>query len=178
MAWRDELLKLRNELDARIDRLTGYSEGEEQEIIDEREEIYQLAADLQIAQLLVDINQITLSGTGRVESTSMLDFGDDDDMDDEMLDLKSRFDDPMGDDDGEDEDEDFLDEGEELRFTLYWDDLVECAVDVELGKRNDRVFLLVNGEEVRHNREVLETALVDAFRKEMEKASLYEDELN
>ena len=77
-----------------------------------------------------------------------------------------------GDDDDDVEDDDEEDdgdreEGEELRFSLLWDDATECAVDVELGKANGRVYLLVNGEEVRQQQEVLETAIIDAFRSEM-----------
>ena len=60
-----------------------------------------------------------------------------------------------------------MEDAEELRFSLFWDDATERAVDVELGKSKGRVYLLVNGEEVRQSRDVLETAVLDAVRSEM-----------
>ena len=161
MAWRDDLLALKNEVVAAVSRLVGEPMEEDSEVVGEREELYQLAASLQVAQMLLDINEVVLSGTGRVESTSLLEYYNDDDFLFEMEDLEPE------DEDG-DEEEDELEEGEELRFSLFWGAPAECAVDVELGKSNDRIYLLVNGEEVRPHREVLETAVLDAFRNEME----------
>ncbi|MDE2779367.1 MAG: hypothetical protein OXI91_06800 [Chloroflexota bacterium] len=159
MAWQDELLSLRGEVETALTRILGEPVEEGDDVIRDRAELYQLASALQIAQMLLDMNEIVLSGTGRVESTSLMEYYDEDDGFFEMEDLR----------DGEDQedDEDDPEEGEELRLTLFWEDSTECAVDVELGKSEGRIYLLVNGEEVRQQREVLETAVLDAFRKEM-----------
>ena len=160
MAWRDDLLGLRTELDAAISRIVGESVDEDTESVRDRAELYQVAASLQIAQMLVDFNEVVLRGTGRLESTSLLDYYDNEET---LFDL-------VDDDDlASDDDVDDLEEGEELRFSLFWDDTTERAVDVELGKTSQgRLFLTVNGEEVRQQREVLETAILEAFRDEMD----------
>ena len=158
MAWRDELLALRNEVEAALARQLGEPVEEDSEVIDDRQELYQLGESLQVFQMLLDVNEIVLSGTGRVESTSLMEYYDEGDVLYNMEDLDE--------DDDEDEDED-PEDNEELRFSLFWDDATECAVDVEIGKSNERIYLLVNGEEVRQQREVLETAVLDAFRAEM-----------
>lgn len=163
MAWREELQTLREEVLAAVTRAMGEPAVEPPQDLRDREELYRLAASLQIAQLLVDLNEVVLSGAGRVESTSLLDYYDDEDFVFEMEDPDE--------DEEEDEDDDedgSPDEGEELRFSLFWDASTECAVDVELGKLNGRTYLMVNGDEVRQSREVLETAVLDAFREEME----------
>ena len=164
MAWRDELSVLRNEIESAIARQLGEAVEEDLDVVQDRNELYNLAASLQVAQMLVDINEIVLSGTGRVESTSLMEYYDDEDFVFEMEDLGQGQDEDSED---EEEDDDSMDEGEELRFSLFWDYATECAVDVELGKSNGRTYLLVNGEEVRQQREVLETAVIDAFRSEM-----------
>jgi hypothetical protein len=157
MAWRDDLLALKKDLDTALARTMGEPVDEDPDSEREREELYQLAASLQVAQMLVDLNEAVLGGAGRVESTSLMDYYDDDD---EVFEME--------DEDELEEDEGTLEEGAEVRFSLVWDDVTECAVDVELGKTNGRICLLVNGEEVRQQREVLETAVLDAFRDEMD----------
>ena len=159
MAWRDNLLELKKDLDTALARSMGEPVEEDPETEREREELYQLAASLHIAQMLVDLNEVVLGGAGKVESTSLMDYYDDDD---EVLEIADE------DADDIDEDEGTLEEGVEIRFSLVWDDVTECAVDVELGKTNGRICMLVNGEEVRQQREVLETAVLDAFRDEMD----------
>ena len=107
MAWREELQTLREEVLAAISRVMGEPAVEPPEDLRDREEIYELAASLQIAQLLVDINEVVLSGAGRVESTSLLDYYDDEDFLFEMEDLddddsEDDEDDADGEDDGPD----------------------------------------------------------------------------
>lgn len=163
MPWRDDLLVLRNEVETALTRILGEPVEEDSDVIQDRQELYQLATALEVAQLLLDINEVVLSGTGRVESTSLMEYYDDDDVLYSMEDLSEDEDD----EDEEEGDEEELEDNEELRFSLFWDDATECAVDVELGKSNGRIYVLVNGEEVRPQREVLETAVLDAFRAEM-----------
>ena len=160
MAWQDELMALRGEVETALTRILGEPVEEDADVIRDRAELYQLAASLQIAQMLLDMNEIVLSGTGRVESTSLMEYYDEDENSFQMEDLRD------GGEQEEDEEEE-EDVEEELRLTLFWEDSTECAVDVELGKSDGRIYLLVNGEEVRQQREVLETAVLDAFRKEM-----------
>ena len=163
MAWRDELLVLRNEVETALSRILGEPVEEDSEVVQDRQELYQLATSLEVAQLLLDVNEVVLSGTGRVESTSLMEYYEEEEG---FLFSMENVD---GDDDDDDEggDEEETDDNEELRLSLFWDDATECAVDVELGKSNGRIYVLVNGEEVRPQREVLETAILDAFRAEM-----------
>lgn len=168
MAWRDDLLSLRNEVETALARILGEPVEEDSEVIQDRQELYQLAASLQVSQLLLDVNEVVLSGTGRVESTSLMEYYDgDDDILYSMEDLGEDEDEDEDDEGDVEGDEEELEDNEELRFSLFWDDATECAVDVELGKSNGRIYVLVNGEEVRPQREVLETAVLDAFRAEM-----------
>ncbi len=156
MAWRNTLEKLREELDeARAQRLGEPEEVDADEVRD-REELYRLADSLQIAQLLVDVNEILLGGSGIVESSSLLDDYEEEEEEDEDED----------EDDEEDVDVDV--EDEELRFSLSWEEDVECAIDVELSKDENRIYLLVNGDEVRQEREALERAVVEAFKDEID----------
>ena len=164
MAWRDDLLTLRDEVVAAVSRQMGEPLEEDEELARDRAELYQLAASLQVAQMLLDLNELVLSGAGRVESTSLLDYYDDENVLFEMIDPEDDGEEEDADDEEDNEPED----GEELRFSLFWDDAMECAVDVELGKSNGRIYLLVNGDEIDQRREVLETAVLDAFREEME----------
>ena len=163
MAWRDELLVLRNEVETALSRILGEPVEEDSEVVQDRQELYQLATSLEVAQLLLDVNEVVLSGTGRVESTSLMEYYDEE----EGFLFSMENVDGEDDDDDEGGDEEETDDNEELRFSLFWDDATECAVDVELGKSNGRIYVLVNGEEVRPQREVLETAILDAFRAEM-----------
>lgn len=166
MAWHDDLLALRNEVETALTRILGESVEEDSQAIQDRHELYQLATSLNVAQLLLEVNEIVLSGTGRVESTSLLEYYDDQDSLYEMEDMGEEYEDEdEADEEGTEED---LDDSEELRLSLFWDDATECAVDVEIGKSNGRIYLLVNGEEVRPQREILETAILDAFRAEMD----------
>ena len=164
MPWRDDLLVLRNEVETALARILGEPVEEDSDVLQDRQELYQLATSLQVAQLLLDINEVVLSGTGRVESTSLMEYYDDDDV---LYSMEDLSEDDEEEDDEEEGDEEQLEDNEELRFSLFWDDATECAVDVELGKSSGRIYLLVNGEEVRPQREVLETAVLDAFRAEM-----------
>ncbi len=164
MPWRDDLLVLRNEVETALARILGEPVEEDSDVLQDRQELYQLATSLQVAQLLLDINEVVLSGTGRVESTSLMEYYDDDDV---LYSMEDLSEDDEEEDDEEEGDEEELEDNEELRFSLFWDDATECAVDVELGKSSGRIYLLVNGEEVRPQREVLETAVLDAFRAEM-----------
>ena len=97
MSWRDDLLVLRNEVETALARILGEPVEEDSEVVQERQELYELASSLQVAQLLLDVNEVVLSGTGRVESTSLMEYYDDDNVLYSMEDL--------GEDD-EDEEED------------------------------------------------------------------------
>lgn len=156
-------MTVRDEVVAALTRLMGEPMGEDPDVIGDREELYQLASSLQIAQMLLDLNEVVLSGMGRVESTSLLEYYDEEDF---VFEMNEPDEDDFEDEEADGEDEE-MEDAEELRFSLFWDDATERAVDVELGKSKGRVYLLVNGEEVRQSRDVLETAVLDAFRSEM-----------
>ena len=91
MAWRDDLLVLRSEVETALTRILGEPVEEDSEVVQEREELYELANSLQVAQLLLDINEVVLSGTGRVESTSLMEYYDDENILYTMEDLEERM---------------------------------------------------------------------------------------
>ena len=161
MAWRDTLLELREDLRQAMSQRYAEAGSASQESLKDQEELYQAAASLGIAQLLVDLNQVLLDGGGIVECSSNPDYFDDEEW---------FLGDPEGGDDEDDDDADDLEYASEevVRFSLRWDD-DDYSVDVELGKTEEgRIYLLVNDEEVRQQRELLEKAVIVAFREEMD----------
>ena len=162
MAWRDTLSELRGEVEAARAQSLG-EPVDDDELLQEREELYQLATALQIAQLLVDVNEVLLGGSGIVESSSDLEY-----FEEAEIDFDEEDEDEDDDEDEEEDDDDDYEDGEELRFSLSWEEAVECAIDVELGKADGRIYLLVNGEEVRQQREILERAVIEAFKEEID----------
>lgn len=153
MAWRDTLLALQDELaEVRAERLRQAKE-EEAGRQTQRQQLLELAASLGMAQLVQEMNEVLLKGTGTIESYNSWEAPPEDPRDAELIDL-----------DLEDEDED----AEYISTVLTWEEEGEREVAVDLGMSDEGLYLQVNGIDARPEREALEQSLVEAFREELQ----------
>ena len=152
MAWQDTLVELREELAAaRAQRLQRAAE-EAAEISKQRDELTRLAASLGISDVLSEMNRTLLDGKGEIETiVSWEPEQEDDDL--------SR-DDRDGDEDEE--------EADGISAFLTWEEAEEREIAVDLGLAEDGIYLQVNGVDIRPERDALETALIVAFRDELD----------
>ena len=152
MAWRDTLLALEEELsEVRAERLREARE-EDAERQTQRQQLSELAASLEMAQLVQEMNEVLLKGAGAIASYNSWDNPPEDvGYDDELIDL-----------DFEDEDAEFV------SIELTWEENGEREIAVDLGLSDEGLYLQVNGIDVRLEREALEQALVEAFREELQ----------
>lgn len=145
MAWRDSLEQLKAELTqaraTRMERLEAY----DQEVAAEREELLSRQESLDITALLIDMNEVLLDGQGEVETTVEWETGEDED-------------DPMYDDEAADV----------ITTALNWDEGEELEVVVELAMLDEGISLMVNGVQIRQDRNALERALIDGFREQLQ----------
>ena len=147
MAWQDSLAELKGELaEVRAGR-RRLAEEEEADIRREREEISKMAEDLAISALLDDMNTVLLDGAGEVETITS--------WEEEEEDIVI---------DGEEDEE----EGDAIAAILSWDEGGEREIAIDVGVSDDGPFLQVNGVDIRPEREALESALMQAFRDELE----------
>ena len=150
MAWQDTLSELREELAAvRAERLQRASE-EAAKISKQRDQITQLAASLGISDVLSEMNRTLLDGKGEIETIVSWEPEDQDD--------------DLSPDDDDEEDE----EADGIAAFLTWEEGEEREIAVDLGAAEDGIYLQVNGVDIRPEREALETALIEAFRDELE----------
>ena len=154
MAWRDTLQALEAELaEVREERLRE-ARAEEAERQRQREQLFQLAASLEISQLLEEMNAILLKRGGQIETLASWESNEEKDEEPELP--------PLFDDIEDEEDADYI------SFTLSWEEDGEREIVIDLGISDEGTYLLVNGEDTRPERNALEQALVEAFRQEIE----------
>lgn len=145
MAWRDSLEQLKAELTqaraTRMERLEAY----DQEVAAEREELLSRHDSLNITSLVLEMNEVLLDGQGEVETTVEWETGEEEEepiYDDETADVIST--------------------------ALSWDEGEELEVVVELAMLDEGISLMVNGVQIRQDRNALERALIDAFREQLQ----------
>ncbi len=145
MAWRDSLEQLKAELTqaraARMERLETY----DQEVAAEREELLSRHDSLEITSLVMEMNEVLLDGQGEVETTVEWETGEEEE-------------DPIYDDEATDV----------ISTALSWDEGEELEVVVELVMLDEGISLMVNGVQIRQDRNALERALIDAFREQLQ----------
>lgn len=145
MPWRDSLLQLRDELTTaratRLERLEAF----DRQVAAEREELLARHESLAISGLLADMNDVLLDGQGELETTVEWETGDDE----ELLDL----------------DEDAADV---ISTVLSWEEGEELEIMVDLVMLDEGLSLMVNGIQIRQDRDALERALLSAFREQLE----------
>ena len=145
MPWRDSLEQLKTELrqarTTRMQRLEVY----DQEVAAEREQLLSRQESLEISALLSEMNEILLEGQGEVETTVEWETDEEEDAlvyDDDSADV--------------------------ITSALTWDEGEELEVVVELAMLDEGISLMVNGIQVRQDRNALERALIDAFREQLQ----------
>lgn len=145
MPWRDSLEQLKTELtQARATRMQRLEEYD-QEVAAEREELLSRQESLDITVLLTEMNEVLLDGQGEVETTVEWETGEDEEdliYDDESADV--------------------------ITTALTWEEGEELEVLVELAMLDEGISLMVNGVQIRQDRNALERALIDAFREQLQ----------
>ncbi len=147
MAWQDSLTELKDELSETRAERRRLVEEEEADIQRERAEITRVVEDLGISALLADMNGVLLDGAGEVETIVSWE----EDEEDIVI-------------EGEEDDE----EGDAIAAILSWDEGGEREIAIDVGASEDGAYVQVNGVDIRPEREALETALMQAFRDELE----------
>jgi hypothetical protein len=145
MPWRESLLQLKGELTAaratRLERL----EALDRQVAAEREELVSRQQSLDIAALITEMNAVLLDSRGQVETTAEWESDDNEDLfegEDDMADV--------------------------ITTALTWDEGEELEVVVELVMLDEGLSLIVNGVQIRQDRDALERALLNAFREQLE----------
>lgn len=142
MPWRDSLVALKAELTesraTRIARLEAF----DNEVAAEREQLLTRHQELEISQLIADMNEVLLDGQGETETVrEWEDEVDEDDYDEDAADV--------------------------ITTALTWDEGEDLEVVCELVMLDEGLALMVNGVQIRLEREALEQALLDAFREQL-----------
>lgn len=144
MPWRDSLEQLKAELTqsraTRMERLEAY----DQEVAAEREELLARQESLEITALFTEMNDVLLDGQGEVETATEWESEDDEELFDED------------------------DTADVITTALTWEEGEELEVVVELAMLDEGISLMVNGVQIRQDRNALERALIDAFREQLQ----------
>ena len=145
MPWRDSLLQLKDELTSaratRLERLEAF----DRQVAAERAELLARHESLGISVLLAEMNEVLLDGKGEVETTVEWETGEDE----ELLELED-------------------DAADVISTVLSWDEGEELEVMVDLVMLDEGLSLMVNGIQIRQDRDALERALLSAFREQLE----------
>lgn len=144
MPWRESLLQLKQELTSaratRLERLEAF----DRQVAAEREQLLARQESLEITALITEMNHVLLDGQGQVETTVEWETGEDEEL--------------LDDDDAADV----------ITTALAWDEGEELEVVVELVMLEEGLSLMVNGIQIRQDRDSLERALLSAFREQLE----------
>ena len=144
MPWRESLLQLKQELTSaratRLERLEAF----DRQVAAEREQLLARQESLEITALITEMNHVLLDGQGQVETTVEWETGEDEEL--------------LDDDDAADV----------ITTALAWDEGEELEVVVELVMLEEGLSLMVNGIQIRQERDSLERALLSAFREQLE----------
>jgi DnaJ-domain-containing protein 1 len=145
MPWRDSLVQLKGELTAarasRLERLEAF----DRQVAGEREELLARQDSLGISTLLKDMNDILLDGEGEAETTVEWETGEDE----EPFELEE-------------------DAADVITTALSWNEGEELEIVVELVMLEEGISLMVNGVQIRQDRDALERALLSSFRDQLE----------
>ena len=144
MPWRESLLQLKQELTSaratRLERLEAF----DRQVAAEREQLLARQDSLEITALITEMNDVLLDGQGQVDTTVEWETGEDEEL--------------LDDDDAADV----------ITTALAWDEGEELEVVVELVMLEEGLSLMVNGIQIRQDRDSLERALLSAFREQLE----------
>ena len=153
MTWRESLEELKEELaEVRAERLQQAT-ADEAEFQRQRGELSQLADSLGVSGLLTEMNRTLLDGQGTIETIVSWESDEEEAAAADLLSI-----------DGADDEE----EADVIALILSWVEGGEREVAVDLGVTDQGTYVQVNGVEIRSEREAMESALLQAFRDELE----------
>ena len=150
MDWKDTLVNLKSDLaDART-KLRSDWEAIENDLAAQRSELVKQADAIGITDLLSEVNMILLDGRGTISH------------------IKSWEEDSEGDLRSLDESIDDFDDADYVSTILSWEEsgLCEIAVDIESGEQG--IEMQVNEVEIEPQEESLKSALITAFKEELD----------
>jgi hypothetical protein len=154
MPWRDTLIKLREQLAHERAARRRQAAEDAVELRNIREELSRMSDSLEISGLLYEMNATLLDGNGNIETVVSWDSASEE----------------TGDaaDASEVRSEEPLEEENIITTVLSWEEDGEREIAIEVVSAEQGPSLLVNGVDIRPDRDALEQALVEAFRDELE----------
>ena len=150
MEWMDTLVNLKSDLTDARDKLRTDWQAIADGLAEKRLELVNQADAMDISSFLSQINTVLLEGQGTISYLQSWEEESDDDA--------SELDESMDD----------FDDADYVSTILTWQEsgLCEIAVDVELGEQG--IAVQVNEVEIRPDPESLKSALITAFREELD----------
>ena len=150
MEWMDTLVNLKSDLTDARDKLRTDWQAIADGLDEKRLELVNQADAMDISSLLSQINTVLLEGQGTISYLQSWEEESDDDAS------------------GLDESMDDFDDADYVSTILTWQEsgLCEIAVDVELGEQG--IAVQVNEVEIRPDPESLKSALITAFKEELD----------
>jgi len=150
MEWMDTLVNLKSDLTDARDKLRTDWQAIADGLAEKRLELVNQADAMDISSFLSQINTVLLEGQGTISYLQSWEEESDDDAS------------------GLDESMDDFDDADYVSTILTWQEsgLCEIAVDVELGEQG--IAVQVNEVEIRPDPESLKSALITAFKEELD----------
>ena len=150
MEWMDTLVNLKSDLTDARDKLRTDWQAIADGLDEKRLELVNQADAMDISSFLSQINTVLLEGQGTISYLQSWEEESDDDAS------------------GLDESMDDFDDADYVSTILTWQEsgLCEIAVDVELGEQG--IAVQVNEVEIRPDPESLKSALITAFKEELD----------
>ena len=150
MEWMDTLVNLKSDLTDARDKLRTDWQAIADGLEEKRLELVNQADAMDISSFLSQINTVLLEGQGTISYLQSWEEESDDDAS------------------GLDESMDDFDDADYVSTILTWQEsgLCEIAVDVELGEQG--ISVQVNEVEIRPDPESLKSALITAFKEELD----------
>ena len=150
MDWKDTLVNLKSDLADARNKLRSDWQAIENDLAIQRSELLKQADAIGITDLLSEINTVLLEGRGTISY------------------IKSWEEDSEGDSRSLDESMDDFDDADYVSTILSWEEsgLCEIAVDIESGEQG--IEMQVNEVEIEPQEESLKSALITAFKEELD----------
>jgi len=150
MEWMDTLVNLKSDLTDARDKLRTDWQAIADGLAEKRLELVNQADAMDVSSFLSQINTVLLEGQGTISYLQSWEEESDDDAS------------------GLDESMDDFDDADYVSTILTWQEsgLCEIAVDVELGEQG--IAVQVNEVEIRPDPESLKSALITAFKEELD----------
>ena len=150
MDWKDTLVNLKSDLADARSKLRSDWQAIENDLAAQRSELVKQADAIGITDLLSEVNMILLDGRGTISYIKSWE----EDSEDDLRSLDESMDD--------------FDDADYVSTILSWEEsgLCEIAVDIESGEQG--IEMQVNEVEIEPQEESLKSALITAFKEELD----------